>query len=201
MNTPSFPTATDSFPEQEVTRVRKTIRATLARPREARSALALAAFAGASLLVAAAGALVTSRSKRNKAWYRLLRKSPLTPPDRTFSFVWPALYGLGAVSAWRIARHEDSPTRTRALALWGTQLACNGAWTPLFFGAHRPVAAMGTLALNAATLGAYAAEAGKLDPIAAAMVVPNLGWLAFAGALNAAVIQRNVGPLRLLLRG
>ncbi|HEY2515698.1 MAG TPA: TspO/MBR family protein [Polyangiaceae bacterium] len=194
MNTPSFPTATDSFPAQDVTKIRKSLRAT--QPGSRRSALTLAAFAGASILVAAAGARMTTR---NKGWYRLLRKSPLTPPDRTFSIVWPVLYGLGAVSAWRIARREDSPARTRALALWGTQLACNAAWTPLFFGAHRPGAAMATLALNGATLGAYAAEASTLDPIAAAMVIPNLGWLAFAGALNAGVIERNRGPMRLLL--
>jgi tryptophan-rich sensory protein len=160
------------------------------RPRSLRSAVALALFAGASAIVAVAGARVTVR---NKGWYRALRKSPLTPPDRTFSIVWPVLYGLGALSAWRISRAEDSPTRTRSLALWAAQLACNAAWTPLFFGLHRPRAAMAALALNAGALAAYAAQTRKLDPIAAAMVLPNLGWLAFVGTLNAAVIHRNRG--------
>ncbi len=193
MNTPSFPTATDATPAiDDPARVRARA------PRSAlRSPLGLAALAGASLLVAAVGARVTVR---NKGWYRLLRKSPLTPPDRTFSLVWPVLYGLGALSAWRVARTEDSPARSRALALWGTQLACNAAWTPLFFGSHRPRAAMTTLVLNAATLAGYAAQAGSVDPLAAAMVLPNLGWLAFAGTLNAAVIERNAGLRRWLTR-
>lgn len=193
MNTPSFPTETDASPAlDEPARV---------RPPGSRSALGsalgLAAFAGASFLVAAMGGRVTTR---NKGWYRFLRKSPLTPPDRTFSLVWPVLYGLGALSAWRVARTEDSAARSRALALWGTQLACNAAWTPLFFGAHRPRAAMTTLVLNAATLAGYAVQTGKVDPLAAALVLPNLGWLAFAGKLNAAVIERNAGPLRFFVR-
>jgi tryptophan-rich sensory protein len=198
MNTPSFPTATDSLPTSGVAR-----KPWLVPPRSPGSgwlgsALGLAALAGASLVVAVTGGVVTSRSK---GWYRLLRKSPLTPPDRAFSIVWPALYGLGVLSAWRIARTAESPTRTRALALWGAQLACNAAWTPLFFGAHRPGAAMADLALNAASLTAYAVEARKLDPIAAAMVLPNLAWLAFAGTLNAGVLKRNGGATRALLRG
>lgn len=137
---------------------------------------------------------------RNKGWYRWIRKSPLTPPDRTFSSVWPVLYSLGALSAWRVARKEDSPARTRTLTLWGAQLACNAAWTPLFFGLHRPAAAMTSLAMNAASLAAYAVEARKLDPVAAAIVLPNLCWLGFAATLNAAVIHRNAGATRVLLR-
>jgi tryptophan-rich sensory protein len=198
MNTPSFPIATDSLSSSGATDTPGR-GATAAAPRSGwlGSALGLLAFAGASLVVAAVGARVTAR---NKSWYRLLRKSPLTPPDRTFAVVWPVLYGLGALSAWRIARTGESPARTRALALWGTQLACNAAWTHLFFGAHRPAAALTDLALNGAFLAAYAVEARKLDPIAAAMVLPNLGWLAFAGTLNAAAVERNAGPMRLLVR-
>jgi tryptophan-rich sensory protein len=194
MNTPSFPTASDSPPTLDPA---VAVAASPARRSWLRSALGLAAFAGASLVVAGVGARVTMA---NKGWYRLLRKSPLTPPDRTFSQVWPVLYGLGALSAWRIARKPDSAARTQALGLWGAQLTCNAAWTPLFFGAHMPRAAMTSLVLNATTLAGYAAKARKLDPIAAAMVLPNLGWLAFAGLLNAGVISRNAGPTRLLLR-
>jgi tryptophan-rich sensory protein len=168
----------------------------LARPRS--SLPALAVLAGASVLVAALGARV---ARRNKVWYRLLRTSKITPPDRVFRSVWPLLYTLGALSAWRVARRPPSRARTRALALWGAQLACNAAWPPLFFAAHVPGAALVDIGAHAGTLGAYALAARQVDRTAARMVVPHLGWLAFAAFLNTAVLLKNRGMrARLLFR-
>lgn len=136
------------------------------------------------------------------AWYRLLRKPKLTPPDRVFALVWPVLYSLGALSAWRVALAPRSKERTAALGLWGAQIAFNAAWTPLFFGAHRPRLAMADLVANGAALGAYALTASKVDRGAAAMVLPYLGWVTFAGILNASIIDMNRGRLaRLIVRG
>ena len=41
------------------------------------------------------------------------------------------------------------------------------------------------------TLGGYALQARKVDPVASALVVPYLGWVSFAGLLNAAVVRKN----------
>lgn len=150
----------------------------------------LAVFALASVGAAAIGGLVTTRRK-NKAWYRLLSKPAFTPPDRAFGLVWPVLYGLGALSAWRVAKAPAGPARSVALGLWGTQLAFNAAWSPLFFGQHRPRVALADLVLNHASLSAYAAYARKVDPTAAYLVAPYLGWLTFAGALNGSIVARN----------
>lgn len=124
-------------------------------------------------------------------WYRALRKPSFTPPDRAFGIVWPVLYSLGALSAWRVAKAPDSKERSMALGLWATQLAFNAAWTPAFFGAHRPRLAMATLSANHLSLGAYALTAAKVDKTAAWMVVPYLGWITFAGVLNASIIGKN----------
>jgi tryptophan-rich sensory protein len=78
-----------------------------------------------------------------------------------------------------------------ALGLWGTQLAFNAAWSPLFFGQHWPRVALADLVLNHASLSAYAAYARKVDPTAAYLVAPYLGWLTFAGALNGSIVARN----------
>ncbi len=166
-----------------------------------RSKLGLGVFAAASAAAAALGGMV-GRKRSNKTWYRLLRKPSFTPPDATFGVVWPGLYALGSWSARRIARSPDSSARTTALGLWGAQIACNAAWTPTFFGAHRPRLALAILLANAATLGGYAYFAGKIDPVAAVAVLPNLAWLGFAGALNASVVAKNAsGPTRVLVRG
>jgi tryptophan-rich sensory protein len=158
----------------------------------------LAALGLVSASAALAGGIVASK-RRNRAWYRMLRKPSFTPPDRVFGFVWPVLYSLGALSAWRVARAEHSVARTAALGLWGAQLAFNAAWTPIFFGAHRPRLAMVDLVGNYVSLGAYALTARKLDDAAAAMVVPYLGWLTFAGVVNASIVAQNRGPLARLV--
>lgn len=142
----------------------------------------------ATVLTAAAGARAT---QRGKPWYRLLRKSSLNPPDAVFGPVWTGLYAASALSAARVYRAEPSPARSRALTLWGAQQALNAAWSPLFFGQRRPRAALLDLGLLWGTLGAYAWQARKVDPVASALVVPYLGWVSFAGVLNGAVVRKN----------
>jgi tryptophan-rich sensory protein len=168
--------------------------------RRARSIAALLLSGGVSLAAAALGASVGNK-RRNKLWYRALRKSQLTPPDATFGLVWPALYSLSSWSAWRVSERAPSADKNRALAAWALQSACNAAWTPLFFGAHRPRAALADLLGNAVALGAYTLYARRVDKPAALMMVPYLAWLGFAGVLNGAVIAKNRGPRRWLLRG
>ena len=104
---------------------------------------------------------------------------------------WLGVYALGALSAWRVARAPASKERSLALGLWATQLAFNAAWTPVFFGAHRPGLALATLAGNHASLSAYALAARKVDATAAWMVTPYLGWISFAGVLNGTIVLRN----------
>jgi benzodiazapine receptor len=160
-----------------------------------RSNLALLAIGGATLLSAALGARAT---RPNKAWYRVLRKSPLTPPDAAFPIVWTALYGLNAVSAARVYRSPPSPGRSRALVLWGAQQALNAIWSPLFFRSRKARAALADIGLLAAAVVGYAHSASKVDRTAAALVVPYLGWVGFASFLNREIVHRNP---RLLFRG
>lgn len=150
------------------------------------------AAAGLAAVVAAAvmpGALATA-SARNRAWYRRLRKPAWTPPDAIFGPVWTALYALMTASAWRVWRAPASAERSRALAWWGAQLAANGAWTPLFFGAHRPRLALADLGLLLGALGLYVREARRVDRGAAWMMAPYGAWSLFAAGLNGAIVRR-----------
>jgi translocator protein len=160
-----------------------------------RSNLALAVIGGATLLSAALGARAT---RRNKGWYRVLRKSPLTPPDAVFPVVWTTLYGLNALSAARVYRSPPSRVRSGALALWGAQQALNAAWSPLFFGRHRARAALADIGLLSTAIAGYAYAASKVDRTAAALVAPYLGWVGFASFLNEEIVRRNP---RVLFRG
>ena len=67
----------------------------------------------------------------------------------------------------------------------------NAGWNWLFFKARRPRwALVEILLLEASTLDLTRRPA-KVDPPAAAMLVPYAGWVAFATALNAAIARRN----------
>src|SRR5690606_3248713 len=104
-----------------------------ARPSPAqrrRHVLGAVVFGGLVTGVAALGTLaMRGRGRPSGLWYRALRKSRAQPPGRVFGPVWSALYGLIAYAGYRLWRAPASRARTGALALWGTQLALNGAWT------------------------------------------------------------------------
>ena len=123
---------------------------------------------------------------------RAMRKKPsFQPPSWVLAPVWTVLHGTIAASGWRIWRSPPSLERTRALVLWAKQLLLNGAWTPLFFGAHKPTAALADLMALDVAAGKYAAGAAKVDRTAAMLVAPYLAWLGLATALNAAIVARS----------
>jgi tryptophan-rich sensory protein len=168
--------------------------------RDTRSSRRRSLFAGLGVAalsygVAALGALtMRRRDAAGWLWFRGLRKDPGHPPDRVFGPVWTVLYGLIAYSGWRIWNAPRSPRRDRALALWVGQLALNGAWTPLFFGARRPAAALVDVVALDATAGAYVMTARGVDRTAALAFAPYLAWLGFATYLNGAIVALNPRP-------
>lgn len=148
--------------------------------------VALAAIVGSTVAAAALGGM-----RKEPRWYRRLKKPALTPPRVVFPIVWTTLYALQAASAFRVWRAPKSPDRTRALALWGTQLGLNAAWSPLFFRAHAQRFALAdVLALDGA-LAAYVHRASKVDRPAAWLASPYLAWVGFATYLNEEIVRLN----------
>ena len=70
-------------------------------------------------------------------------------------------------------------------------LALNAAWTPLFFRARRPRAALAEIAcLNIANV-LLIRQTWRADRTAAVLLVPYAAWTAFATALNAQIVRLN----------
>jgi len=96
--------------------------------------------------------------------------------------------------AYAGARAVDAmpPGKRRAFRLsYATNLALNTGWTPLFFTARRPTAALAEIAaLNASNIDLLR-RAWTADRTAGAALVPYLAWTAFATALNADIARRN----------
>jgi tryptophan-rich sensory protein len=153
-------------------------------------------FVGVTAGVAAIGTLVMrGRGRPQGLWYRALRKPKFQPPSYVFGPVWTVLYATIAYSGYRIWQAPKSPQRSTALGLWAAQLILNGAWTPLFFGARKPILALGDIIALDATALAYTMTAARVDKPAAGLVAPYLGWLGFATALNAKIVAKNPSAL------
>lgn len=149
---------------------------------------------GFGALTAGAAALGSYATRRgvNTAWYNLeLGKPPFEPPREVFAPVWTALYALMTASVARVHDARPSRERTRALTLWGAQLALNAGWSAIFFGARKPRLALVELGALLAAIAAYIHQARKVDPRAAQLMLPYLGWTAFAALLNEEIVRRN----------
>lgn len=124
-------------------------------------------------------------------WYRRIVKPDWTPPDWLFGPVWTTLYLLLGISTYLVVRRFQHPDTPRALVLFFVQLMLNAAWTPLFFGAHRPDLALACIGLLWVTLVAVIVNYWRVRPVAGALQLPYLAWISFATALNAAIWQLN----------
>jgi benzodiazapine receptor len=162
-----------------------------------RTLLSTVVFGALTGLAAAIGTIATRRSV-DSLWYWRLKKPKFQPPREAFAPVWTGLYSLITASGAMVWNAPAGKARTRALALWGAQLALNAGWSAAFFGARRPKVALADSAALLASIVGYGVAAYRVNPVAAWLVAPYAAWTAFATAINAAIVHKNS---RLMLRG
>ncbi len=156
-----------------------------------RSGAALLGFLALSLLVGGVGAIVSQPAI--EGWYAEAAKPMWTPPNAAFGPVWTVLYLAMSVAAWLVWRRPASRDRSRALTVYGVQLAVNAAWSPAFFGLGALIGGPGLwialgiiVALDFAVL-ATIIRFGDVSRAAAALLVPYWLWVLYATTLNAAI--------------
>ena len=155
------------------------------------SIFALAGFIAVCFLAAATGALF-----RPGAWYDRLEKPAWRPPNRLFAPVWTVLYLMIAVSGWLVWRQAGVAGAALPLAVYAVQLGLNAAWTPLFFGLHRPDLGFLDIVLVWLSIIATLVLFFPIQIWAALMLVPYLAWVTFAMALNLAIWRLNPSPAK-----
>lgn len=112
---------------------------------------------------------------------------PLSPPGAVFPVVWAILYALLGIGAARIWLAPASSNRTRALVLFGLQLAFNFFWSLIFFNLRAfALAFFWLLALWGLILGTICTFE-RVDKPAARLQIPYLLWVTFAAYLNLGV--------------
>jgi tryptophan-rich sensory protein len=96
-----------------------------------------------------------------------------------------------AVSGWLIWREAGLAGAALPLAVYTLQLVVNAAWTPLFFGLHRPDLGFVDIVLLWLSIGATIVLFIPIHIAAALLLVPYLAWVSFATALNLAIWRLN----------
>jgi tryptophan-rich sensory protein len=142
---------------------------------------------GAALLVAAIGSTMTDLGP----WYRALRQPDWSPPDWAFPVGWTTVYVFtvaAGVTAWRAARPGE---RASVLALFAFNAFLNILWSLLFFRLHRPDWALGEVVVFWLSIAALIVVAARRSATARLLLLPYLGWVTFASALNATVVMLN----------
>ncbi|WP_138466410.1 TspO/MBR family protein [Poseidonocella sp. HB161398] len=142
----------------------------------------------ATHLAAAAVAAATGVMFKPGNWYAHLQKPGWTPPNWMFPTVWTLLYLLMSVAAALAGAQEGSAL---ALSLWSLQIALNAVWSPVFFGLHHMRAGLAVIGLLWLAVAATAWAFWLLSPLAGALMLPYLAWVAVAAALNLSVLRRN----------
>lgn len=146
--------------------------------------LAVIAWAVGLLLI---GGLMTPRA----GWYENLRKPPWQPPGWAFGPGWTIILGLAAWSAYRAWNVAGPAEQDAVLILFGVNGLFHLLWSPLFFKLQRPDWALVEVPFLWGSVLAMVIGLWPIDQLAALLILPYLGWVAFAASLNWKVVDLN----------
>ncbi|WP_310495979.1 TspO/MBR family protein [Sandarakinorhabdus sp.] len=165
---------------------------TLGAPQFLRGSFFRAAIVMVPLLLLLGGLSARlSGSTTDNGWYQTLTLPSLQPPGPVFGIAWSVLYTLIALAfafAWAT---RPAPHRRLALGLFLLGFAINLTWSPVFFRLHMITVALGIIAVMFIVAVATTFAFGRVNRLAAWLMLPYLVWLCFAGALNARILLLN----------
>ncbi len=148
-----------------------------------------ALWVGLTAATAVVGSLASTEAG---VFYATLNKPGWAPPAWLFGPVWSVLYALMAGAAVMAHRRLGSrPQALDALRLYAVALIPNALWSWAFFRWHLGGVALAVNIVLWALLLATVIAYRRVRAASAALMVPVLLWVAFAIALNAALLPLN----------
>lgn len=125
-------------------------------------------------------------------WYPTLAKPSFNPPNWIFAPAWLTLYTLMGIAFYRVWTSGVGKKQIKmATIVFIAQLALNAAWSIIFFGAHNlSLAFLGIIVLLAFIVWTMRLF-GRIDKIAAYLLIPYLAWVGFASVLNYSLWRLN----------
>lgn len=131
----------------------------------------------------------------DRIWYNTIRKPSFTPPSWVFGPAWTILYilmGIASYLVWQKRVRDDANKYIYiALGLYAVQLLINWAWSPVFFGAHRPDISLGIIATMWVLIAICIVMFWRIRPLAGMLLLPYIAWVSFAFALNYQIYRLN----------
>ena len=134
------------------------------------------------ILALIVGGLASSNTA-DDIWYQDLIKSPLNPPGYIFGIVWPILYLLMSISAFR----TFNETKNAFLI----QLLFNAVWSWLFFAFQMPFIALLNIWLLIYLNIKLNLKMFYQDRLSGFLFIPYVLWLFFASYLNLVIVLNN----------
>tara|TARA_B100000902_G_scaffold395453_1_gene454066 strand:- start:2247 stop:2690 length:444 start_codon:yes stop_codon:yes gene_type:complete len=134
------------------------------------------------ILALIVGGLASSNTA-DDLWYQQLAKSSLNPPGYVFGIVWPILYLLMSISAFR--------TFNETKKLFLTQLLFNALWSWLFFAFQMPLIALVNIWLLIYLNFKLNLKMFYQDKLSGLLFIPYVIWLFFASYLNLFIVINN----------
>ena len=116
-------------------------------------------------------------------WYEALNKPFFNPPNFVFGIVWPILYLLMSISAFR--------TFNEIKNLFLIQLLFNAIWSWLFFAFQMPLIALLNIWLLIYLNIKLNLKMFYQDKLSALLFIPYVLWLLFASYLNLFIVLNN----------
>ena len=128
------------------------------------------------------GATATGTASEDD-WYKSLNKSSLNPPGYIFGIVWPFLYLLMSISAYR--------SYDQIKILFFIQLFFNTLWSWLFFSFHLTLISLIDIILLLIINIKILSILFKVDRLGFIIYTPYFIWLFFALYLNFYIVLYN----------
>ncbi len=140
-----------------------------------------------SLLVGGLGGAATEIGP----WYFQLQKPSWQPPDWLFGPAWTTIYVLTSIAGVKAWRRADEVQRRYFLGALLLNLVLNLLWSLIFFTSQRPdIALLEVVPLWLSILLMVLLVRGY-SPQSALLMLPYLGWVAFATYLNWTIVKLN----------
>jgi tryptophan-rich sensory protein len=124
-------------------------------------------------------------------WFAGLVKPSIYPPPAVFGIVWSILFVLIGLSLALVASAWGAAGRGLALGVFAVQFLVTQSWSAVFFGMQDMQGGLIVIGVAGVLLLAALPLFWRVRRAAALLLLPYLGWVCFAGALNYAFIEAN----------
>ena len=140
-----------------------------------------------SLLVGGLGGAATEIGP----WYFQLQKPSWQPPDWLFGPAWTTIYVLTSIAGVKAWRRADEVQRRYFLGALLLNLVLNLLWSLIFFTSQRPDIALLEVVPLWLSILLMVLLVRSYSPVSALLMLPYLGWVAFAAYLNWTIVKLN----------